>query len=253
MINTSLYIVILILVLMFVFIFLLYLRNRNHNSRSPKMDEKNRKKMQVDFSERFQKMLKLVARGRGIEILLRIADQTNEGLANVDESYETMMNSDIRIPNVHPPMVLPKLFSDSEERKRLELSRDISDKLAHGIYRQARKLIDKYRNKYGLQTKLNKKPLPGWRIDAAGHLTEVDGKKILSIVDTLNSSADNLIVEEFDVFTFNNYEEAAYEIFDDAWKRVDAAMGSLAIRNAKLHMFRGFKRGKRTYVGENEG
>lgn len=49
----------------------------------------------------------------------------------------------------------------------------------------------------------------------------------------------------------NNYGEAAKEIIDDAWKRIANRQSALAFDVAKLHMFRGFKRGKRTYAKED--
>lgn len=208
------------------------------------------KAMREEFEKRFSGMLTLVARGRGIEILLRIADQTRDGLAKVSRSYEAMMASQLKVPSLHPPQSLPRLFSDPIERKRLEAARDIADKLAHGLYRNARKLIDKYSRQYGLRTQVTSDGMAGWRVDAAGHLLEEDGRRVESIVDILQSSDDNLIVEEFDVFIHNNYDKAAREIFDDAWHRIAARQRSLAIDVAKLHMFRGFRRGKRTYAKE---
>ena len=86
---------------------------------------------------------------------------------------------------------------------------------------------------------------------AGGHIFEDDGRKIDTIVDTLNSSKDNLIIEEFDVFTHNNYDVAAREIIDEAWKRIHDSQGNLAFRAVKLHMLRRFKRGKRTYIEED--
>ena len=53
----------------------------------------NIKAMNEDFAKRLNGMLDLVARGRGIEILIRIADQTRDGLAAVSKSYESMMAS----------------------------------------------------------------------------------------------------------------------------------------------------------------
>lgn len=219
----------------------------------PGLSVETQEQMRADFDKRLEKMLHLVARGRGIELLIRIVDQTREGLAAVKESYEVMMTSDLRIPNTHPPQALPRLFDDPEERDRIELARKISDKLAHGLYRQARKPIREYRDKYGLRTKLNSDDLPGWRADMAGHLIEEDGRKIESIVDTLASSADNLTIEEFDVFVHNNYEAASLEIIEDAWRRLTAGRRSLATQAVVLHMSRGFKRGVRTYLPDEDG
>jgi hypothetical protein len=206
------------------------------------------KGMKADFAKNLEGMLDLVARGRGIEILLRIADQTREGLTSVSESYESMMKSDLKIPNLHPPKTLPRLFSDRAVRSRLEAARDVGDKLAHGLYRQAHKLIDKYQKNYGLKTKLTANAVSGWRIDAGGHLVDTDGRRIESIVDMLTTSDENLIYEEFEVFVGNNYDRAAREIFDDAWKRITADQGSLALGVARLEMFRDFRRGKRQYA-----
>jgi hypothetical protein len=210
----------------------------------------NVKAMNEDFARNLDGMLDFVARGCGIEILLRIADQTREGLAAVSESYGSMMKSDLKIPNLHPPKSLPRLSTDPAVRERLEAARDIADKLAHGLYRQARSLIDKYQKKYRLRTKLTSTGVRGWQIDASGYLIEEDGRRIESIVDTITTSDDNLIVKEYEVFVGNNYASAAHEIFDDAWKRIAAGQRSLALDVARLHMFRGFRRGKRHYAPE---
>ena len=205
------------------------------------------KSMHEKFSQRLAEMLDLVARGRGIEILIRISDQTREGLEAVSDSYNQMMSSELKIPNLHPPQALPRLFTDGAERQRLEAARDIADKLAHGLYRHARKLIDQYHGRYGLEAQLSSQGLPGWRVKADGHLIEEDGRRIESIVDVLTSSDENLLVEEYDVFVHNNYSAAANEIFEDAWRRISESQPALAVEVAKLHMFRGFRRGKRVY------
>lgn len=207
------------------------------------------KQINEEFSQKITLMTDLVGKGRGIEILLRIADQTKSGLKAV-ESYTDFINSGLEIPNSHPPKAISNLFKGSADRKHLELARDISDKIAHGIYRSARKLIDRYNDAYGLETQLNQEKLQGWKADMKGHLIEDDGRKIDTIVDTLSSTNKNLILEEFDVFVHNNYHTAAEEIFNDAWSRIAENQKSLSAEAAQLNMFRGFKRGKRTYINE---
>ena len=118
------------------------------------MNPDDRKKIERDFKKRLRRILELAALGRGIEIIVRIADQTREGLAEVGKSYDAMMQSELRIPNLHPPKSLPRLFNDPTELERLRLARDIADKLAHALYRHARKLIDKFDRAYGLSTQL---------------------------------------------------------------------------------------------------
>lgn len=144
----------------------------------------------------------------------------------------------------------PTFLKTTPDRKRLELAREISDKLAHGIYRTARKLINRYKDQYGLETVLNDTPLLGWKIHAEGHLIDDNGKHIDTVIDSLKSTNKNLIVEEFDVFVHNNYHLAAEEIFESAWTRILANEKSLASMSEKLHMLRGFKRGEKTYIEE---
>ena len=55
------------------------------------------------------------------------------------------------------------------------------------------------------------------------------------------------------MFVHNNYDEAATEIIDDALNRINKVKGSLAVEIESLIMFRGFKRGKRSYTKENSG
>lgn len=104
----------------------------------PKLNPDDRKKIERDFKKRLRRMLELAALGRGIEIIVRIADQTREGLAEVGKSYDAMRQSELRIPNLHPPKSLPRLFNDPTELERLRLARDIADELAHALYRHAR-------------------------------------------------------------------------------------------------------------------
>jgi hypothetical protein len=205
-----------------------------------------------EFAERLSAMLDLVAKGRGIELLIRIADQTNEGMQRVVRSYDQMLTSEIGVPSLHPPQALPKLVSNPEERKRIELARDIADKVAHGLFRTARKLIDRYRQVYGLTTEPTDTPLRGWSIDAKGHLIHGDGRRIESVVDMIRSTNKNLIVEEFDVFKHNHYDKAAEEIFADAWRRIFEGERSLAMNAAWLQVFRGMKRGEVTYSETSE-
>lgn len=214
------------------------------------LDKKSNQQMVKDFGEKLSEMLELIAQGRGIEILIRIAEQTKGALSAADESYQAMMNSRLSFPSSHPRSGSEILFSDPEERERVELARDVADKLAHGLCRQARKIIREYEKSYGLKTKLNEDGVIGWQIHASGHLIEEDGRKIESIVDVIRSSDDNVIWEEFQVFVHNKYAEAAKEIFDDAWKRIGSGKGDLAIEVMRLDMFRGFKRGERKYLDQ---
>lgn len=212
----------------------------------------DQKQIHKEFIQKFEKMLDLVAKGRGIEILLRIVHQTAEGQALVTESYSSMMDSILRMNNPHPKQATQALFSDPLELRRIELARDIADKLAHGLYRLARLAIDKYKSEFSLKTILNSLAHDGWKIEAKGFLIEDDGRRIISIKDTILSSDNNLIIEEFDVFILNNYGEAAKEIFNDAWQRIAKKQSSLAVNVAMLHIFRGFKRGKRIYAAEDD-
>ena len=213
------------------------------------LSQEDHKRMQKEFEMKFQGMLELVARGRGIEILLRIVDQTTEGL-KASEDYNNMMNSGLYMPNLHPSKSLPKIFKTPSDKERLELARDIADKLAHALYYQARKLINKYNTKFQLKTKLTSEPLVGWQMHAKGHIIEDDGRKIDTIIDLIKTSNDNLIVEEYDLFVHNKYDKASREIFDDAWVRIASAKRSLSSQVAKLHILRGVKRGERKYLEE---
>jgi hypothetical protein len=192
-------------------------------------------------------MLELVSHGRGIEILLRVADQTRASLEVAGASYESLMASSLKFPNLHPPQTLPKLFANAGDRARVQAARSVADKLAHGLYRHARRLIDEYKAVHALQTKLTAVPVRGLRVEAMGHLIEEDGRRIEKIEDEISSSDDSLIVEEYEVFVANGYAAASKEISDDAWRRIAAVQPALASDVAHLRMFRGLKRGKRIY------
>lgn len=79
-------------------------------------------------------------------------------------------------------------------------------------------------------------------------LIDHDGRKVHAIRDVLTSSEDNLIVEEFDVFSGDGYYAAAQQIFSDAKKLLARQQASLAIDAGRLHMFRGLKRGRRVFA-----
>lgn len=203
------------------------------------------------FWERMERLQELIGHGRGIEIQLRIADQTKRELKKL-ETYQEMMSSKLEAAQSRvPKQAIKDLLSDPDDIKRLELSVDIADKLAHGLIRAARKLIDRYKQQYGLKTTLNNDPLPGWFADMKGHIIDEDGRQIDKIEHTLKSTNKNVIVEEFDVFTHNNYDAAAKEIFDDATALIQKHTGSLPLAARSLHMLQGFKRGETTYVEQD--
>ena len=204
------------------------------------------------FVTQLNEMLDLIAQGRGIEILLRIRDQTEEELKKL-ETYEKMQASKTEaVKNQVTKQTLPRLFSNPEDLGRIKLAQDIGDKLAHGLIRTARKLIDQYQKTYGLETKLNNDELAGWVAELKGHVTEEDGRQIETIVDTLRSTNKNTILEEFEVFKHNNYDKAAKEIFADAWRRINKEKGSIGLRARHVYMLRGWKRGKVTYREEED-
>lgn len=200
-----------------------------------------------DFDTRLQKILTLIADGRAIEILLRILDQTREGLGVAEESYDSLMASVLQIPNLHPKQAASKLTIENEDRDRLLLGREIADKVAHGLFRQARQLIDSYGRQFPLSARVNSKSVKGWGVDAKGMLIEEDGRRIVSIQDSISSSDENLIVEEFDLFVHNGYYAAAREIFAAAKLTLAKVQPTLAIDSSRLQMFRGLRRGVRTY------
>lgn len=205
------------------------------------------KNLRREFDTRLQKMLTLIADGRAIEILLRILDQTREGLSVAEESYDSLMVSALQVPNLHPKQAASKLTIEKEDREKLLLGRDIADKVAHGLFRQARQLIDSYGRRFPLSARINAESVKGWSVDAKGMLIEEDGRRIVSIRDSVSSSDENLIVEEFDLFVHNGYYAAAREIFAAAKLTLVKVQPSLAIDSFRLQMFRGLRRGVRTY------
>lgn len=204
-------------------------------------------KTAADFGEMLRGMLDLVAQGRGIELLLRLADQVREASEVARSSYATLMDSPLKIPNLHPPQTLPRLFPAASDREQVELARDIADKLAHGLYREARIRIDKYSRTYTLRATLQNDPIKGWHIKADGHLIEEDGRYIDRIEDWVSTSPDNLMFEEYEVFVANGYSAAAKEIFRAAWNSIASVQPALANDISHLRRFRSLKRGKRYY------
>ncbi len=205
------------------------------------------KTIRHEFARRFIRIQSLIAEGRSIEILIRILDQTRVGLAAVN-SFESMMSSNLQIPSRHPKQSMSELLPGDPERAQVELARDIADKVAHGLFWQARELINKYAQRYPLKPKLTSDSMKGWAVEAKGMLIDQDGQRLEAIRDVLSTSEQNLIVEEFDLFVHNGYFDAARQIFRDAMVLLGKRQPSLAMDSARLHMFRGLKRGSRVYL-----
>lgn len=210
--------------------------------------KEQREKMEKEFRKKFDLMLDLAAKGRGIEILLRIIYQTKKGLERTD-TYQKMQKASPLLNNAHPKCIINDII-EKEDKEKIELARDIADKLAHALYYQARIRIDKYVHKYSLKNELNSKQYEGFRIDADGHVIESDGRKLKTLVYKMSSSKRNTIYEEFNVFIHNNYHSVAYKIFQDAQIICNNTLNTIATKVVLLDALREMQMGEKTYTDD---
>jgi len=163
------------------------------------------------FEEKFEEMVNLMADARKVEIRLRIY---YEVLSHVEmlkvQDYGKYRDSNFKVDRRTFTRIL-KAIAVEKDNERFQLIREILDPLAHADYIKARTKINTYIAKYDSEASMGEEPYPERRIE---NVMDENNKKC-SYSYLLNSSEDNLIVEEFLVFKHQGYVDYSRSLIDE--------------------------------------
>jgi len=119
--------------------------------------------------------------------------------------------------------------------------RQCADGLAHADYRAARRRIDQYQERFTLATPLSKNEIG---VMLYKNITHQDGTSG-DIGYLINTSDENLVLEEYQVFQRQGYVAAAEELMLFAEQKLTEVVPRLNLKYAALVMSRGLKYGRR--------
>ena len=168
------------------------------------------------FLTTFDKIEFLIAKARGIEVLLRIFAE----LESARKHYDKLQFSDAQsqvfyFQNAKPHILVKQInITGGEQELVLSIIKNVADKIAHGLFFQAINGINtilKKHHKYG-------KP----RESSVGMIwfenVKDESGKLCNIGYKTSSSNKNLFIEEFNIFEENGYYQMAIEMFNDGKK-----------------------------------
>ena len=209
-------------------------------------NQKSIEALRDKFHSSWEPMIALMNRAREIEFRVRITAEilSNRAFANAksfDDFMKGSRKSEIKKMEKH----IKDLFGKDQER--LILIRQCTDSLAHADYIAARRRIDQYQNKFGLESPLTNQPVG---IILINNVKEPDGPEKGGVADIgylLSSSEENLILEEFEVFKHQGYQVAAEEMMTYAEESLLKIAPKIELKYAALVASRGLKYGQRRY------
>jgi hypothetical protein len=192
------------------------------------------------FDESWQPMLALMGRARAIEFRIRLAAEVHAqaSFAN-SRTWEDFQKGARQVVRRKLERHVREIFSAVADQ--MILVRQCADGLAHADYRAARHRIDQYRARFGLSTALSEQDIG---VMLYRNIAHQDGT-VSDIGYLLNTSDDNLILEEYEVFARQGYVTAAEELMAFAEQQLAGVVPRLNLKYAALVMSRGLKYGKR--------
>ena len=192
------------------------------------------------FDESWQPMLALMARARAIEFRIRLAAEVHAQATFANSrTWEEFQKGARQVVRRKLEKHVRELFPTVADR--MILVRQCADGLAHADYRATRLRIDQYRLKFGLSAALSTIDIG---IMLYRNVAHQDGT-VSDIGYLLNSSDDNLILEEYEVFSRQGYVAAAEELLSFAEQQLSSLAPRLNLKYAALVMSRGLKYGRR--------
>ncbi|WP_201492422.1 hypothetical protein [Rubrivivax sp. A210] len=192
------------------------------------------------FEESWQPMLALMARARAIEFRIRLAAEVHaQATFSNSRNWEEFQKGSRRVVRQKLERHVKALFPASADQ--MILIRQCADGLAHADYRAARLRIDQYGQQFPLSSPRSKDDVG---VMLYKNITHPDGSAG-DLAYLLNTSDDNLILEEYEVFAKQGYVVAAEELLALAEQQLGAIAPRLNLKYAALVMSRGLKYGKR--------
>jgi hypothetical protein len=191
-----------------------------------------------DFWGRYNRYMALVQKAGGIEILIRIVTQISSTSQHfMEKDFKSFEESSYK----HDTKSYDKLINEylPKHKDQFQKIRLIADAVAHADLIKARDNIIAYGKKYKLKQTPSDKAIGliymNNIIDESGVLHDR-----AYIVD---SSPDNLLTEEMEVFEKQGYALIAESIFDEAKSSIDSVAKNIAIVDLTLKTKRGLKYG----------
>ena len=192
------------------------------------------------FEESWQPMLALMGRARAIEFRIRLAAEVHAQATFANSrTWEDFQKGARQVVRRKLEKHVREIFPAVADQ--MILVRQCADGLAHADYRAARRRIDQYRARFGLSAALSKEDIG---VMLYKNVAQQDGT-VSDIEYLLNTSDDNLILEEYEVFSRQGYVIAAEELMSLAEKQLKLVAPRLNLKYAALVMSRGLKYGNR--------
>jgi hypothetical protein len=191
------------------------------------------------FDAAWSPMLALMGRARSVEFRIRLAAEVHGQAAFAQSrSWEEFQKGSRQVVRQKLEKHIRQLFPMAADQ--MILVRQCADGLAHADYRSARRRIDQYRNTFPLSATLHQEDV-GFMFYKIQHQDGTVG----NIGYLINSSDDNLILEEYEVFSKQGYIAAAEELLGLAEQQLAIVSPRLNLKYAALVMSRGLKYGRR--------
>jgi len=193
-----------------------------------------------DFWGRYNRYMSLVQKARGIEILIRIVTQISATSQHfMEKDFKEFEASSYK----HDTKSYDKLINEylPKHKDQFQKIRLIADAVAHADLIKAREKINEYGDKYKLKKQPNNESIG---LIYMNNLIDEDGVKHDKAY-IINSSPDNILTEEMEVFEKQGYALIAESIFDEAKLSIDTVSKNIALLDITLKTKRGLKLGQR--------
>lgn len=193
------------------------------------------------FDESWQPMLGLMARARAIEFRIRLAAEVHSQASfSNSRTWDEFQKGPRAVVRQKLERHIRALFPSISDQ--MILIRQCADALAHADYRAARIRIDQYKKRFDLTAKLTASDVG---LMLYRNVRHQDGS-VCDLAYFVNSSEDNLILEEYEVFEKQGYVGAAEELMGTAEAQLATISPRLNLKYAALVMSRGLKYGRRS-------
>ena len=192
------------------------------------------------FEASWTPMLTLMGRARSVEFRIRLAAEIHGQAAfSQSRSWEEFQKGSRQVVRQKLEKHIRQSFPQAADQ--MILVRQCADGLAHADYRSARRRIDQYRKTFPLSATLHQADIGLMFYENIQHQDGTVG----NIGYLINSSDDNLILEEYEVFSRQGYIAAAEELLELAEQQLVIVSPRLNLKYAALVMSRGLKYGQR--------
>lgn len=192
------------------------------------------------FDESWQPMLALMGRARAIEFRIRLAAEVHaQATFAKSRTWEDFQKGARQVVRRKLEKHVREVFPTVADQ--MILVRQCADGLAHADYRAARRRIDQYRVRFGLSASLSEEEIGVMLYKNIAHQDGTFG----DIGYLLGTSDDNLILEEYQVFSRQGYVIAAEELMLFAELQLAKVAPRLNLEYAALVMSRGLRYGRR--------